>query len=93
MASGGPGPAWGVPPPASAGPRAGTALVVEPAGVSAGAQTQPPPSRLAGADAPLLGGWCPAAFQASVRPRLLKPLLCYLNPSLLATVSSVGGSQ
>lgn len=62
MASGGPRPAWGVP-QASAGPRAGTTLIVGPAWVSAGVQTRPPPSGLAGADAPLGGGRPPAAFQ------------------------------
>lgn len=62
---------------------------IGPAWVSAGAQTLSLPSRLRRADVPLLGAVASSCFAVSVRPEQFKPLLCYLNPSSLATASSL----
>lgn len=62
---------------------------VGPAWVSAGAQTLSLPSRLEGAYVTLLGAVSSSCFAVSVGPEQFKPLPCYLNPSSLATASSL----
>lgn len=42
---------------------------------------------------PCRGAVASSCFAASVRPGLFKPLLCYLNPSLLVTASSLSGGS